>query len=283
MPHTNAIPKFPRLPALALLAALPVFSQAQPSSTEFGMLGLARGQTMLLSVVAFPTGPCFAQIGFQNTSGGNYPVGPPNAPINPGFPVGPPDAPINPGLPTVVLGPGQGAFVDLNGNMVVAQFGQRVEVHPVVVVVQPLTPGVAPSACRALVEILDSFSGFSLLLAPGRAVPSGAADFGLQGVAFAQVVRLNILAGAGGCAAMLGFRDKNGVPSGPADKPVTLSAGQSDFLDLVGSSLVSGFGQRAEVRPVVTMTPGATGGGSSCRATVEVWDVFSGRTWAAIP
>jgi hypothetical protein len=39
------------------------------------------------------------------------------------------------------------------------------------------------------------------------------------------------------------------------------------------------FGQRAELRPVVTMVPGAAAP-SSCAATAEVYDQFSGRTWA---
>src|SRR5262249_38682320 len=69
----------------------------------------------------------------------------------------------------VGLGPGQGAFVDLIGNQVVPQLGQRVEAHPVVVV-QPSPAGAPASSCRALVEILDSVSGFSLVLVPGKAV-----------------------------------------------------------------------------------------------------------------
>jgi len=48
------------------MAALPVFSQPLGSSgpIDFGMLGLAQGQTMRLSVVAASPGPCLAQIGF---------------------------------------------------------------------------------------------------------------------------------------------------------------------------------------------------------------------------
>src|SRR5262249_18475133 len=149
--------------ALAFVAALPVFSKAlTPSSPiDFGMLGLAGGQTMRLSVVAEAGSPCFAQIGFQNAAGENVPINP-RVPINPGAPVG--------------LGPRQGAFVDLIGSQVVPQLGQRVEAHPVVVV-QPSPAGAPASSCRALVEILDSVSGFSLVLVPGKAVPSGPLDF----------------------------------------------------------------------------------------------------------
>ena len=122
--------------------------------------------------------------------------------------------------------------MDLIGSQVVPQLGQRVEAHPVVVV-QPSPAGAPASSCRALVEILDSVSGFSLVLVPGKAVPSGPLDFGLQGVAFTQVVRLNIVAAPGDpCRAVLGFRDPNGVPAGPSDKTVNLAAGQADFLDI---------------------------------------------------
>ena len=266
---------------LALVAALPLFSQSlvPTSSIDFGMLGLARGQTMRLSVVAVAPSPCVAQIGFQSATGANFP-GNPSAPINPSFP-GNPGFPTNPGAP-VVLGPSQGAFVDLIGNQVVAQVGQRVEVHPVIAV-QPSPTGVAASVCRGLVEILDSVTGFSLLLLPGKASPSGPLDFGLQGVASGQVARLNIVAVGGPCQAVLGFRDWNGFPAGPSDKTVNLTTGQADFLDIVGSSLVASFGQRAEVLSTVTSVPGAAGIPASCRATSEVWDVFTGRTWAAVP
>jgi len=70
-----------------------------------------------------------------------------------------------------------------------------------------------------------------------------------------------------------------GNAAGPAPKTVNLSTGQADFLDVAGASLVGRFGQRAELRPVVTMVPGAAAP-SSCAATAEVYDQFSGRTWA---
>jgi len=171
--------------------------------------------------------------------------------------------------------------VDLIGNQVVPRFGQRVEVRPVIVV-QPSPVGAATSFCQGLVEILDGVSGFSLVLVPGKIPPAGSLEFGLQGVAFAQVVRLNVVAGGGLCQAVLGFRDQKGIPVGPSDKTVSLAAGQADFLDIAGNSLVSSFGQRAEVRPIVASVPGAAGVPSSCRATAEVWDVFTGRTWAAV-
>jgi hypothetical protein len=71
------VPKSSARVALALVvAAFPVFSQALVPPVDFGMLGLARGQTMRLSVVAVAPGPCIARIGFQNAAGANFPGNP---------------------------------------------------------------------------------------------------------------------------------------------------------------------------------------------------------------
>jgi hypothetical protein len=71
---------------------------------------------------------------------------------------------------------------------------QRAEVRPVVTL-QPSATG-GTSACRAVAEILDSFSAFSLVLAPGApaAVSPGQSEFRLQGVAWGQALRLNVVA-----------------------------------------------------------------------------------------
>jgi hypothetical protein len=224
---------------------------------DFGMIGLAESQTLRLSIIAFPSGPaCSAQLGFANSRGG--PVGP---------------------TTTVNLGPGQGDWLDLKGSTLALPFAGRAEVRPVVTL-NPLVGGA--SACLANAEILDSFSGFSLVLAPGATVTVVPEPiFPLQGVAWGQVLRLNLVAvNPGPCIAHLSFVDKFGIPAGPAPKLVNLSLGQADFLDVAGARLGAQFGQRAELRPVVTIvTPGAAAP-AVCAATAEVYDPFSGRTWA---
>ncbi len=72
---------------------------------------------------------------------------------------------------TVSLSPGQGDFLDLNGGTLLPPTGPnypphpvRVEVLPVVTITSP--PAGGPSACLANAEIVDSFSGFSLVLTP---------------------------------------------------------------------------------------------------------------------
>ena len=268
---TNASLKSLAGVALAFALSAPaLYSQSSntpASAVDFGMIGLAASQTLRLSINAWPPQPvfppnpvCIAQLGFANSSGG--PVGP---------------------TKTVNLGPGQGDFLDLNGNSLALPFGGRAEVRPVVTMLP--APGGGTPACLANAEILDSFSGFSLVLAPGAiAYPPGPV-FPLQGVAWGQVLRLNLVAwppvptAPASCSAQLSFVDKLGNPAGPAPKVVNLSLGHSDFLDVAGSRLVSQFGQRAELRPVVTILPGAAAP-SVCAATPEVYDQFSGRTWA---
>ena len=240
-----------------------------PNAVEFGMVGLAPSQTLQLSVIAYKPQPvppydpfCIAQLGFANSSGG--PVGPTR---------------------TVNLCAGQGDSLDLNGSTLTfppGPIGGRMEVLPVVTVLP--SPGGGAPACLANAEIVDSFSGFSLVLAPGAIAYPPQPVFGLQGVAWGQVLRLNVVAfppvpiRGVVCVAQLSFVDKLGNAAGPTPKMVNLSSGHADFLDVVGASLVAHFGQRAELRPVITMLPSAAP--SACVATAEVYDQFSGRTWA---
>lgn len=273
---TNASLKSLAGAALAFALSAPaLYSQSSntpASAVDFGMIGVAASQTLRLSIIAFPpdpiipSGPCIAQLGFANSSGG--PVGP---------------------TKTVNLGPGQGDFLDLNGSTLTLPFGGRAEVLPVVTLLQ--SPGGGASACLANSEILDSLSGFSLVLAPGAIAYPPHPIFPLQGVAWGQVLRLNVAAfnptpiAPASCNAQLSFVDKSGNPAGPAPKVVNLSQGHADFLDVAGARLVSQFGQRAELRPVIAVypsqpvVPGAAVP-SACAATAEVYDQFTGRTWA---
>ena len=66
---------------------------APENATNFAMIGITRGQSLQINLVAYPPDPCFAQIGFQN-SGGN-PIGTTSA---------------------VTLQPGQSASLVINGK-----------------------------------------------------------------------------------------------------------------------------------------------------------------------
>src|SRR5580704_11520132 len=78
-------------------------AQSLPNYTNFPMIGLVRGQTLQINIVAYPPVPCFATIGFQDVDGN--PVGT---------------------TTNVVLQAGQSASLALNGNSLTNVFGQRV-------------------------------------------------------------------------------------------------------------------------------------------------------------
>src|ERR1700722_14181507 len=93
----------------SLLTPTATAQVAPGGETNFAMIGITRGQTLQINVVAIPPDPCFAQLGFQNSSG-------------------------NPGgtTPAVTLQPGESASLSINGNSLGSGAGQRVQVLPTV-------------------------------------------------------------------------------------------------------------------------------------------------------
>jgi hypothetical protein len=225
----------------------------------FGMAGTAFGQTLRLNVEALPNGPCRAQLSFVDRNGQPQP----------------------PPYRTVSLSPGQADFLDFNASTVLTQFGQRMEVRPVIT----LLPGPVASVCQTTAEVFDNFTGFTLLALqpqPPPVVPQIPPNFGLAGIAPGQTLRLNVVAFPNGpCKAQLSFVDRNGAPQPPPNKIVNLNLGQADFLDVSAASLGLPFGQRVELRPVVTLTSDPNA--SACLANAEAYDPLSGRTWALQP
>src|SRR5690349_1657735 len=102
--------------------------------------------------------------------------------------------------------------------------------------------------------------------------------FGMMGGALGEMIRLNaaraIRSGdipPGPCAVALGFADSSGAA---LTRPVTvdLAPGQSAFTQFDFSTLATRFGQRVEVRPVVSAAyRGSTAG---CRFSAEIFDRF---------
>src|ERR1700722_1830916 len=93
----------------SLLTPVAIAQVAPGNATNFAMIGITRGQTLQINVVAFPPDPCVAQLGFQNSSGN--PVGTTTA---------------------VTLQPGESASLAINGNSFGSGTGQRVQVLPTV-------------------------------------------------------------------------------------------------------------------------------------------------------
>jgi hypothetical protein len=242
-----------------MLCCLPTpraIAQVAPgNATNFAMIGITRGQTLQINLVAFPPDPCFAQLGFQTSSGN--PVGTTTA---------------------VTLQPGESASLAINGNSLASAFGQRVQVLPTVVPVAGIANG-----CQASTEIFDNVLGITSVLVPGAVgYPPGPA-LGMLGVTGLETVRLNVVAyPPDPCVGQISFLNSNGALVGNALMNVNLGPGQATFLDLPGSTLVSKLGQRAEVRPVVTPSLASTAP-NSCVLSAEVYIDGLGTTSSYYP
>ena len=231
-------------------------AQALPANaTNFPMIGITRGQTLQINVVAFPVDPCYAQVGFQNSSGN--PVGT---------------------TISVSLQPNQSASLAINGNSLTSSFGQRVEVLPTVV---PL-PGIV-SSCQASAEVFDNVLGITSVLVPGAVSYPSNPELGMLGVTLLQTVRLNVVAyPVAPCIGQISFLDSNGNLIGNELMSVNLNPGQATFLELPGSSVVAKLGQRAEVQPVVTPSTSSEGA-NACVVSAEVYVNGLGTTSAYFP
>jgi hypothetical protein len=243
----------------AAFSAQAAAAQVLPgSSSYFPMIGITLGQTLQINLVAFPPSPCFAQMGFVDGKGN-----------------------IVGQTSNVTLQPGQSASLSIRGNSLVNTLGQRVELMPQVLV----NPNSA-SACQATAEVFGDLLGATTVLAPGAQGYPPDPIFGVLHVTAFQTVRLNIAAyPPDPCDATISFVDGNGVLVGNALKNVQLASGQATYLDLQGLTLVSGLGQRATLRPVVTANNAAAAGPpvNVCAVSAEIYDNFDGATDVYFP
>jgi hypothetical protein len=119
----------------------------------FGPQGLTGGQTIRITVIAYPPNPCAGTLSFADRSG----------------------AAIGPTLP-VNLTPGQGASLDLNSNMLGLAALQRIELQPMVTLQTPATGSVA---CAASSEVFGTITGrtatYQISVAGQAAASSGTA------------------------------------------------------------------------------------------------------------
>lgn len=223
--------------ALALILANLTWAQSLPNFTNFPMIGIVRGQTLQLNIVAYPPDPCFATLGFENADG----------------------TAVGPTLNVTLLS-GQSASLALNGSTLTIVPGQRVEVLPTVA----LAAGIA-SQCSASAEVYDNLLEISSVAVPGTLSVATPVEFGMLGVTELQTARLNVVAfPPDPCVGQLSFVNAQGGQVGNTLN-VQLAPGQAEWLDLPGITLVTKLGQRAEVQPIVTVTNG------SCAASSEVY------------
>jgi hypothetical protein len=255
---TNNFAHFTSSLALTATAVFlfPAMSEAQslPNYTNFPMIGLVRGQTLQINIVAYPPVPCSALLGFQDVNGN--PLGTTSS---------------------VELQAGQSASLTLNGNSLASVAGQRIEVQPVVTPTVTISSSVVVNRCSASAEIYDNVLSISSVAVPGAAGFPPSPNFGMIGVTELQTVELNVVAfPPDPCVGELSFLNAQGVQVGKTLN-VQLAPGQASSLDLPGGTLVTKLGQRAEVQPVVT----APNGG--CVASTEVYINGLGATSVYFP
>jgi hypothetical protein len=194
----------------------------------------------------------------------------------------------------LLINPGQFATVDFPANEYLKTVGPRIAVVPVLTILPNpnAVPGTPPGNVQASLEVFDALLGVGTLFDPVPAFPSNpcfavscSSDPPLvpQGLAGGQSMRITAVAfPPSPCVATLSFANNNGTPLGGSD-PVNLQPGTGTFFDLNASTLGLALGQRAEVLPVVTLTPpvGVAAGlptSSACQVSVEVFDLLTGRT-----
>jgi hypothetical protein len=247
------------LSAAVSLAQPPPIDLAPPSgATNFAVVGITRNQTLRLNVVA-SGGTCVAQLGFQDSNGN----------------------PIGPTL-DVDLATGQSASLSVNGNSVGegAEAG-RVSIAEFVISIQDTASPQLFQACLATSEVVEKLLDNTTVLIP--AVPSWPANpvFGTLGVTIFQTARLNVVAyPPNPCIGTISFADQNGNVIG---KPmeVNLSPGQATFMDLPGSTVVTGLGKSAEIQPVVNVQQ--AGAPNACIASTEIYNNLTGETAVYFP
>jgi hypothetical protein len=143
---------------ISLAIANATLAQVLPGSgpTNFPMVGITRGQTLLLNLVAFPPNPCMAQLGIQDGNGNVIALS-----------------------QNLTLAPGQSAVLAVNGNSLTTAFGQRVELLPTVAGPDGALPA---ASCVASAEVIDNVLRVTMVLVPGAVGFPPNPAFGLLGV-----------------------------------------------------------------------------------------------------
>jgi hypothetical protein len=256
---------------------------------RFGQLGLARGQTARLSIVAvgavaqYPPNPCLVSLRFLDANGNAF-MGP-NGPVAKELPLIPGEA-VSLDLPAgVAFGQSQGRRVAFQAAADITSFGD-----PELTCPNPV----------ATLEIFDVLSGRTEVLCPPGPptllIPPGPPDLrlGMMGLARGQTARISIVPVSGdgqvqSCAATLGFVDTAGNPFTDANGNAiaTRFDGKTTELDLRGGDAFRGsFAMRRGIRPTVAVAGAVDPELNPCAlplVTVEIFDVLTGRTQVVYP
>jgi hypothetical protein len=270
---------------LVAVAALgPVASrQAEASSAcrlDFGMVGIAAGQTARLNVVDIRSSPTPPPIRDQPN--------PPPIRVTLAFEgVG---VPPNPTIDTplysqeVALGPGQSASLDMPASAVLADGATRGRFRAV------LVPQPPPIKVVATLEVIDDETGVTTVFLPipppiveGQPVPPPIRELGIVGVASSQTALLTVATDRSSpnpppIRVRLAFVDEAGSPllgedGAPIATEVELGPDGVATLEVVGAAIVPDGQLRAPVRAVVEVDPPAR-----VIPTLELFDAATGRT-----
>ena len=289
-------------PVLLGLSLLTLISSAwaqteTPGATSFGMVGITRGQSLKLNLLAWPPGPCVGPTSDADTAPPAACVAACTATL--GFT----DSMGNMlgATKTVTLALGDSTSLMLNGDTIIPPVTSILVSAPRRMEVLPMVTG-GGSSCFATVEVIDNLLQVAVLGVPGAYPPQPLGGFppspimGVLSVAPMETVRLNVVAWPPPngyppcpCDGELSFMDMNGNMVGKT-LMVDLPAGQATYLDLPGSTLFPSGPVGSLVlapmlvHPVVTVYSGVVGVGdtapvaSSCNASVEAISNVTGRT-----
>ncbi len=234
-------------------------------------IGLGLGQTahLVAGPVAVPPGvPVEATLGFVDIDGND----------------------VVPPMKTK-LNPGQTAALDFNADILITEFGQRVEVRPVLTPISSAAgisaADVAPEipAVQGSVEVIDNITKLGTVLVPGEAGFFATPLFLPQSLTAGRTLRVTLSADPPSpCIAEVSFSDAKGNRLGFPTQ-VNLSPGQSTVVGLNADALKLKFAEKIDVQTSVVLTsptafPGSTGPqqAPACPASVEVFDHRTGRT-----
>jgi hypothetical protein len=255
-------------------------------------MGLARGQTARLSIVAvggeiqFPPSPCMVTLRFVDASGEAF-AGP-NGPL------------ATPPLPLV---PGRAVSLDLPAGVAFGQsLARRVAFQAAADITSYVDPELSCAKPVATLEIFDVLSGrtevlgiISPELLPKSPVLINDPDLlplGMMGLARGQTARISIVPVTGDaqhppnpCVATLGFVDAAGQAFTDANGNAIAARfeGKTTELDLRAADAFRGsLAMRRGIRPTVGIAGIITPDLSCSRpiVTIEIFDVLTGRTQA---
>jgi hypothetical protein len=271
-----------------------IVSVGTPPDSNFGTLGIARGQAARLSAVLvgnpdlYPPGPCRVALRFAS-AGGDTLLGADGAPV----------------MREASLVPGRAVSLELSSADALSDRTRlRRQVRPVLAVLSEADA--PPDPCRnlaATAEVFDESSGETMameglnlrLVAPPEPdrglTPPPDPDFGLLGLARTQTARLSAvvtrdpdLVSPGPCSVALSFVDAAGRPyvdakGEPIAAEASLVPGAATWIDL--PAVQKSQKLRRAFRAVLVAQPEPDAPPDPCRSlagTVEIIDDKDGRT-----